>query len=130
MTNLRERRAQRGREGSRRQRDVKAVAEDRLQASRERRQILVQESKKTPASEQAWKKTLDHLRRSVPGPTFEVWFSSLRLVGEVRGSLHVESQEAQAVWTERKYGPLMGECVRAASDFQGVYVSPFEEVDF
>lgn len=64
----------------------------------------------------------DRLKRSVPAASWRLWLQPLALIGEVNGALAFELPTGVLRWTEDKYGGLIGDAIRAESDYKGAFL--------
>ncbi len=75
--------------------------------------------RKTPRAQAAWDQVCAGLKRSVPESTYAIWFKPLQLLGEDRDQLILAAEVRIRSWVERRYMGLLGEAVRAETDFAG-----------
>jgi hypothetical protein len=130
-------RRSRVRNGSRRRRDLAAVSPslqgeaDRLRADhaaakaaqRDREERLRPQVSESPAASAAWLKVAAGLQRSVPESTYRIWFEPLWCIGEVKGALAVAGPDERRIdWVARTYGHMLGEAVRAETEYRGAFL--------
>ncbi len=133
--------------GSRRKRDLAAVGQRRpeerwqRQADAEERRVDAREQRRaerearlrpriapSPGAEAVWAKARECLRAALLPSAFDLWIEATRCIGEIDRAVVVEVERP---WTERRYGRLIGDAVRAVSDWRGVYIvrAPRRESD-
>lgn len=111
--------ADRARHGSRRRRDLLALAEER-KADVPRLPDGVEE---TDGSLVAWASARAVFVGLLTESTLRIWIDPLRLVGETKGALCVVAPLKICTWTIRRYGKLLGETVRASSEYRGLFIA-------
>jgi hypothetical protein len=102
-------RRRRVKNGSRRLRDLVAVAEDDARIARER-------FSSGPSSEavEAWEAAVPRLAAAVPPATFDLWLRPLAVAGDEGDTLILSAPASIRSWVERRYADLIREGVRAA----------------
>ena len=73
----------------------------------------------TPRARAAWDRALAAIRFSVPESTWRVWIEPIELIGEDSQLLLLAAPTGIRAWAERRYMGLIGEAVRAETDFGG-----------
>jgi DnaA N-terminal domain len=118
-------RRERVRNGSLRKRDLNAVATKHSSEAARREEREARLRPKVVSSAEAgrsWNATRAHLAAALPPATFALWVEPLRCIGEVDDALALEAPEQVHGWTERRYGKLIGEAVRATSASCGAFL--------
>jgi hypothetical protein len=109
-------RAERARAGSRRQRDLDALAT-----------VMRAQRGSVEASPQAvavWDQVLEGLRGRVSASAFDSWLEPVACIGTIENAIAVEAPERVMSWLTRRYASFLGESIRAASDFAGLRIFP------
>lgn len=101
-------------DGSRRKRDLSVYR--RAMAERHREQVAGTED----AAAAAWAITANRLCASLPVSTFRLWIEPLHAVGVDGATLLLDGPEGIRAWSGRRYTSLIGEALRAVSDFTAV----------
>lgn len=101
-------------DGSRRKRDLSVYR--RVVAERQREQIAGTEE----TAAVAWAIIADRLSASLPASTFRLWIEPLHAVGVDGATLLLDGPEGIRAWAARRYTSLIGEALRAISDFTAV----------
>ncbi len=97
-----------------------AEAAEREREAREAR--LRPEIENTPGSSEAWERTCAVLAASVPGSTFKLWIEPFTCLGEAGSALCLEAPSETLAWSIRRYGQLIGDAVRKATDYRGAFL--------
>lgn len=84
------------------------------------REARQREAMETPAAIAAWRAAIDRCRAVLAESTMRIWIDPIELVGEHERLLVVSAPTQTHVWVQRRYSGLLGEAVRASSDFGGV----------
>jgi hypothetical protein len=106
------------------ERDIEANAAFRAEEERRRREReerLRPNVRATQAATMAWQETQARVSALLPETTFRLWIQPIHCLGEVDGALAVAAPAGIRVWTERRYGSFLGNIVREASDFRGIF---------
>lgn len=113
-------RAERARNGSKRKRDLQALAEVNAREAASRfAGVQVTERSMT-----AFLKMKSTLKERVPTATFDLWIEPLRCEGEIDGQLLLSGPARVTTWIERRYLGAIADVVGQVSDFTGVGVAP------
>ena len=67
----------------------------------------------TPAVRDLWDQVREHLRRSLPEATFDLWIEPLRPVAVQDESLILTAPAGVRAWVERRYAGLIAEALKA-----------------
>ena len=106
------------------ERDSEANAAFRAEEERRRRERedrLRPKVRATQAATMAWQEVQARILALLPETTFRLWVEPIRCLGEVDGALGVAVPSSIAAWTERRYGGLLGNIIREASDLRGIF---------
>ncbi|HUB98540.1 MAG TPA: hypothetical protein VMS11_01825 [Solirubrobacterales bacterium] len=129
-----EERRQRVRGGSRRKRDLAAAglqsqadheaerSTAELIAHTEREERQRPKVKETAAASAAWTIAKAATEASVPESTFMLWIQPVTCIGEVDGALALEMPALSFDWFRRRYAGLIGEAIRAETDYRGAFL--------
>lgn len=119
-------RQQRVRNGSKRKRDLAAVAmADELEALEK---CLAEEAALRVAGIEVdprrnlrcWVEARRRIRSSVPESTYRLWIKPLRPAGSVGDCLYLTAPDDIRAWAERRYSSLIAEALRDCSSFTQV----------
>lgn len=142
-----EQRRERVRNGSRRRRDLAAVggrsrerwerdaeasairSAEEARKRTERERSLLAELRETAEANSAWKAARADLASHLPESTFGLWLAPLECRGEAKGALYVVAPEDIFAWAERRYGRLIGDAVRAVSEYRGAFLMPIPDAE-
>lgn len=114
--------AERARQGSRRQRDIDALAVE------ERKRWAVPDGVTlTPAAQAAWLTVRDAVQARLPKAAWSLYLSDMPLVGEKGNALYIAGHPAVAEWCRRKYAKKVGDIVRELTDYEGLFVCAKED---
>lgn len=106
-------RAERARNGSRRQRDREALLE--LQRDEEIAQLHNQLAgvQLDQRADEAWAKASERLADAIPEVSHECYIAPLEVLGRRGDELWVTARSAIVAWTERRYGALISKALLA-----------------
>ena len=102
-------RRERVRRGSRRQRDLMAVALADEQAQRDRLATVGE----APGAGSAWTDACVLLAASVPMSSYKIWLQPLQVVGADGSTLFLSAPEGITAWVGRRYASLIREALQA-----------------
>lgn len=102
-------------------------AEQAERKAAEREQRLLADLRDTPEARAAWEKARPLLTSQVPGSTFALWLSPVECLGESKGALYLTAPKGIQAWCERRYGRMVGNAIREASDYRGGFLMPVPE---
>lgn len=129
MSQLDEQRRKRAASGSRRRRDLNAAGiRQESKAAREETERREREDRlrpkvaASPKADAAWEAAAAALKDCLPDSRFSLWLGPIACLGEVDGALALEAPEGIFAWTNRRYGKLIGETVRGATDYRGAFL--------
>lgn len=114
--------ADRARKGSRRQRDVDALA---VEAAARNVELL--SAPASPEASAAFDEALVLLRAAFPkAPGIGLFVERLRVVGALDEALVLAGDHRIVSWVRRRHAAALGEAVRKVSDYRGVYLATCE----
>ena len=98
--------AERARNGSKRKRDIAALAAETARP-------LPGDVQADPVAAELWKRVLEAVRPTVPPSAFANWIAPVTFRGVREGCLVVAGPERAEEWVRRRYGAALGELIRA-----------------
>ena len=129
MSQLEQKRRERATAGSRRKRDREAAGlrvvgkhEQEQAELKEREDRLRPRVAGSPETDSAWSDVVAELTAVVSESMYALWLGPLNCLGEVDGALVLEAPEGIFAWTNRRYGKLIGDVVRGATDYRGAFL--------
>lgn len=114
-------RARRARQGSRRQRDLKA-----LEAEQRNRHAIPADVRPTEDGARVWAGVVEAMREHLHASSMQHWVEPLRVVGERNGGLCVAADSRAAYWARQRYGTWLGRLVREEGTYRGLFI--FDDV--